>query len=649
MVVLPAPISPTNVIVRRAANAASAALPAALSAAGSHAAGIFGSPSIAVIAIHPRMGWASKRAFGAGVAGVAVAAGLMMPVAGQDREAPKSLLPPGFEAPAPAPAAPAPLLPGDSPPAEVPAAQPPPLLAPQPEEDTPAPPPDGYGAVAALPPGTPIGVLDAASGAFGGDAFSGSNGRFLAGLANRIAAPVASRWTAIALGRALLSRVPGPAGIGDGDWVAARAGLLLRVGAVIGARRLVDALPVERFTPATYTAAGAVSLAAADLAGLCPIAATGRALSEDPMWDLAWGMCAAMDGDDITAAGVIDAVRGGQVPAFDLRLAQRVVVLAGGAGRAEGLNWAEEEGLTPYRYGIASAAGVTVPADRLAALGPAHAGWAVRNAGVPAAARLALLRQAAVMGTLSAEELASGVAALAPGDANGGFPPGSRAGRLRDAFTGSAAGRAAAIAAIAADVTGNEDSYGALLEAASAAAALKPAAALAGRADTIIAALLAAGDTAAARAWAPAARRADGAVRARAQALLAAGTGAAMDADDYRNWRDETKASPRAQAMLLAALSGLGQARGGDWDELKRDAIRPLANRWTAALAAAARRRAAGEVVLLAATGLQGSWADVPPAHVEAIVAALAACGRGSEARLIAAEAVTRGAAKPAA
>jgi hypothetical protein len=96
--------------------------------------------------------------------------------------------------------------------------------------------------------------------------------------------------------------------------------------------------------------------------------------------------------------------------------------------------------------------------------------------------------------------------------------------------------------------------------------------------------------------------------------------------------------------MLLAALAGLGQARGSDWDGLKADLLRPLANRWTAALAAAAQRRAAGDVLMLAATGLQGGWADVPPAHVEAIVAALMAVGRPTEARLFAAEAVTRAA-----
>jgi hypothetical protein len=588
------------------------------------------------------MAWASKRAVLAGSAGV-IACGLLLaaPVVGQDagpnRDAPKSLLPPGFDTPAPAPsAAPAPLLPGTAaPPAEAATAEQAPLLTGQPGDVTPPAFVETQTA-AALPPGAPIGIIDAASGAFAADAFTGSNGRFLAGLANRIAGPVASRWVAITLGRALASRVPGPAGIGDGDWVAARAGLLVRMGAVDPARRLIDVLPQERYTPATYRVAGEVSLAAADLAGLCPIAATGRALSDDVMWDLAWGMCAAMDGDDITAAGVIDTVRNrrGALPAFDLRLAQRVVVLAGGAGRADGINWAEEEGLTPFRYGVASAAGVTVPADRLAALGPAHAGWAVRNAALPAATRFALLRQAAVLGTLSADELASAVAALAPADASGGFAADSRAGRLRDAFTGSPQDRAEAIAAIAGD-----DDYGGLLEAATAAAALKPAAALAGQSDVIIAALLAAGNTRAARAWWPVAQDADDDVRARAQALLAAGAGVAMDSGDVRAWRDAAKASPRREAMLAAALSGLGQARG-----LDRDGFKAISNRWTAALASAARRRAAGEVALLAATGLQGGWADVPPAHVEAIVAALMACGRVTEARLLAAEAITRSA-----
>jgi hypothetical protein len=40
---------------------------------------------------------------------------------------------------------------------------------------------------------------------------------------------------------------------------------------------------------------------------------------------------------------------------------------------------------------------------------------------------------------------------------------------------------------------------------------------------------------------------------------------------------------------------------------------------------------------------LQGAWADVPPLHVYHVVSALTRAGRPAEARLIAAEAVTRG------
>lgn len=568
---------------------------------------------------------------------------LAVPVAGQKQDSPKSLLPPGFDTPAPAPAAPPAPLPGLAPPA---APEPPPGEAPLLPAEAEAPMPvaaDPFAGQAGLPPGAPIGTLGPATGGLPITAFAGSNGRFVGALAGRISRPLSARWATIMLSRALLSRAPTPAGINDGDWVAARAGLLLRLGIVDGARRLIDALPVDRYTPATYQAAAQVSLAAGDIAGLCPIAATGRALSPSPLWDLAWGMCAAMDGDDITAANLMDSLRSQRrrVASFDVRLASRVVVLAGGAGRSDGINWDEMPGMTLYRYGVASAAGVPVPADRLAALGPAHAGWAVRNAGLADATRLGLLRPAAAIGALSAQELASGIAALSPADASGGFASGSRAANLRDAYTaGSASARGAAIAAL----RGDGRDHGALLETAGAAAALKPDAALADQADWIIAALLAAGDTRRARAWWPVAADADAAVKARAWALLAAAGTLPATMSEYRDFASRSGASDHGQAMVVAALAGL--SRSPAWDSAKADRVRPVSNRWTAALAAAARRGAAGEVMLLAATGLQaagsGGWADVPPAHVEAIVAALMATGRPTEARLLAAEAVMR-------
>jgi hypothetical protein len=598
---------------------------------------------------------------------VAAAALCLLPVAGAGQDRPKSLLPPGLDATPPAPA------PVPAPPLPLPQSQPQPQLgtlpptgpespdSPTPGDgelpplleagEAPPPAPDPFATRRSLPPGAPIGLFNVAPGGFDARAFAGSDGRFLAGLANRITAPIVSRWALITLRSALLTRVPGPAGINDGDWLAARAGLLMRLGEADGARKLLDALPVERFTPATYRAAAPVSLAAGDLAGLCPIAATGRALSQTPLWDLAFAMCAAMEGDDVTAASLIDALRNqpGRVAAFDVRLAGRVAVLAGGAGRAEGINWEEVDGISLYRYGVATAAGVPVPADRLPALGAAHAGWAVRNAGLQAAVRLALLRRAAMLGSLSAGELASGVAALSAADASGGFADDSRAGRLRAAFTaGSAEARGAALAAIRADLAPGEDPYGALLETATAAAALKPDAALAGTADQIIAALLAVGDARRARAWWPVADTADAAPRARAWALLATGAGGVpVTPAAFKDWRARTDQPDRAAAMLLAALSGLGQAGGRDWNGLKGDLLVPAQGRWASAIRAAGQRGAAGEVALLAATGLQAGkagWADVPPGHVEAIVAALVASGRPAEARRLAAEAVTRAA-----
>jgi len=587
-----------------------------------------------------------------------VAALLAAPAGSQPADKPKSLLPPGFDVPASSPAAaPAPLLPGVAPPtapsANASGADVPPLLSDAPADGVvlPPEPADPFAARAALPPGAPIGVFPAETkGGFGNDSFAGSNGRFLAVLAARITRPVASRWAAITLRRALLARVPGPRGLGDGDWVAARSGLLLRQGEVDGARRLIDVLPVDRFTPATYAMAAQVSLAAADIAGLCPIAATGRALTPGPLWDLAYGMCAAMEGDELTSANIIDVLRGQRrrVAPFDVRLAQRVAVLAGGAGRsgrADGVNWEEVEGLTVYRYGVATAAGVPVPADRLAALGPAHAGWVVRNPAVSGETRLALLRAAAMQGNLSTAELASGVSALSPADANGGFASGSRAANLRDAFTaGAPAARAAAMAAIRASVSAGGDAYGALLETATAAAALRPEAALASDSPAIIAALLAAGNERAASRWWPIARAADDDARVRAWALLAVGSDVTASASSFKEWRSGTDASPRSAAVLLAALSGLGAARGQDWDGLRRELITPTPGRWRTAIDNAARRGAAGEVALLAATGLQGGWADVPPAHIEAIVAALVATEHRAEARQFAAEAVTRAA-----
>lgn len=582
---------------------------------------------------------------------------------------------PPAEVPAPVPAEPRSLLPdvfgdpvagsdaGSAPPASVSgaeAAAPAPVpaatapLAPLPGATAPLPGTTGIGAALAgavpaadpfatsVPPdGNAYGPLTPENGGFGPATFAGSRGLFLAGLGRRMTTPVGSRWVAITLRRALLSQSPTPTDIVPGDWVAARASLLLRNGEIDGAKAMVDGIAVDRYSPGLYKVAAQVALAAGDLGGLCPIAVTGRSLYADATWQLAVGMCAALQGDDITAAGIFDDLRADakDIEPFDLRLGERIATLAGGAGRASNVEWSEAPGLNLFRYGIATAAGVAVPAELLPALGAARFGWLVRSPGVPAEVRLASLRPAAVLGSVSADELVSGIAALSAGDAAD-----SPAARLRTAFAGASLNdRMAAMKAIWVSSKGTDGRYGALIESGNAATRLPVGAGAADASADIIAALLAIGQADAARRWWPVADGAGGKVRATAWALLATGSGGVpLDSDEFKNWRTQSGADDRRAALLLAALAGLGQAQGGGWTDLRDELLPRATNSWTRAIAAAGAAGRSGEVAILAASGMQGALGDLPPLHLYHIVTALVRTGHAAEARLIAAEVMTR-------
>lgn len=484
------------------------------------------------------------------------------------------------------------------------------------------------------------GPLTPAMGGYGAAAFEGADGVFVSGMVRRIRAPLASRWAHIVLRRALLSQGPAPAGVAPADWIAARAALLTRMGEADGAVLLVDAVPVDRFSPLLYKVAGQAHLAAADPAGLCPLAQTGTAVSQDPLWRLAVGMCGGMSGDDLTAAATFDALRGGRiVDPFDLQLAERIATLSGGGGRAANIEWQLAPGLTPYRLGIALAAGVRVPDERLAGLGPVRAGWVLRAPGVGDTARLAAVGPAAALGIASATELVSTISATAT-DAEG--LAASPAANLRAAFAAaSVADRYTAIKAIRDAAKTPYARYAALLETSLPAARLPVDSAHADDAADIVAALMAGGNDARAAAWWRAVQGSD-AAQARTWGLLAAGGGVPATPALFEAWRAADKDDHRA-ALLLAGLTGLGRA-DARWDALREElGTAAPANSWTRAIAAAAAAGRTGEVAVLAASGLQCDWTAVPPAHFAAIIAAMTRVGLIREARLMVAEAVSRG------
>lgn len=594
-----------------------------------------------------------KRTVALALAGAAL---LAWPSTGQTppgEAGPKSLLPDSFAAPAPKPAVPA----ATAPDAAAPASATPPAATPVADAlaagalpSTAAAAPDPFDLPSATGRTVDVaGPLTPAIGGYGMGAFAGSNARFVAGLMRRVDAPIASRWAHIVLRRALLSESATPVGINPADWIAARAALLLRMGEVDGAKALVDFVPADRFTPTLFRVAGQVQFAAADPAGICPIAATGVAVSRDPLWPLSEAMCAALQGDDVSAARGFDAVRDtGDVDVFDVMLGERVATIAGGGGRAANIAWDEIDALTPYRFGVTTAAGVAVPPELLAKLAAATRGasygWVWRASGMAPEARAAAARPAAGLGIASVSE----IVALRSTDAGASSGP---AADLRRAYVAATTSeRVAAMRSIWGSGSTEGDRYGAHVETALAAARLPVDSAFAADAPDIVGSMLSAGLAPAAARWARVGANGDAATRGRVWALLAAGGAVAVTPKAMTDWlasaNGDTRAATRHRAaLLLAALDALGRTRSDSgWDAVRTDlGLTPVTDSWTRAIDAAAAAGRPGEVAVLAGTGLQTAWGGVPAAHFGHIIAAYARVGRSAEAQLLAAEAVMRG------
>jgi hypothetical protein len=140
--------------------------------------------------------------------------------------------------------------------------------------------------------------------------------------------------------------------------------------------------------------------------------------------------------------------------------------------------------------------------------------------------------------------------------------------------------------------------------------------------------------------WGPIADGLDGDDGDRAWSILA--VGAPRPVVDLSAGRVEAfteAADPHRGRMLVAALAGLGRIP----DPAAYGVSPAPRSRWANLIAAAARADQPGTVALLAGVGMQTpSWRGVPPEHLFHIVRALRAVGHEYEARMIAAEAMTR-------
>jgi hypothetical protein len=483
-----------------------------------------------------------------------------------------------------------------------------------------------------------VGALTPDNWGLGQNEFGNANGLFLAALMRRLDAPLPSRWESILLRRALLSQIPAPANMNPVDWVAERAWLLLRMGEADAARILVQSVDVDQFTPRMFTVAVQTALATADPAGLCPLVEPGRAVSDEPIWPLADAMCAALHGDSARASELIDQARGQSgAGGIDLLLAEKVIGAGLNTRRAVSIQWDGVDSINSWRFGIASATGLKIPDTLMSGVGPQVWAWEARAPMIPLDQRVEAAQVAASLGVFSSASLVEMYSSLAdttdPSDIEG-----TVGGRLRKAFVGGDyKARVDAMHGLWDDAKDPIDRHARLILTATAAARIPPSGSYGDRTADLIASMMTAGlDQPAAR-WGPAV---DSLGDDRAWSILAVGSerpGVDLGSGRVRDF--VKRADPEKGKLLVAALAGLGRLRDPSAYGVNPSPV----TRWEAMIEAAGRNHQAGTVALLAGIGMQTpDWRGVPPEHLYQIVSALRAVGHEYEARMIAAEAMSR-------
>lgn len=494
-----------------------------------------------------------------------------------------------------------------------------------------------------LPPGARrslarIGPLSSETGGLPANAF-GSRGIYASRLMDNLRQPLVSRWSFILLRRAMLSGVDTPRTINGADFIASRANLLLRQGDAASARLLVQSVDVDKASPRLRQVVLPIYLANADPAGLCPYVPTMAGTDES--WRLVQAMCAALVGESGTATAIVDRVqRSGRLAAIDVKLAEKIVGAGLASRRSVTIRWDDVERLTAWRLGLATAAGVEIPSELWQTATPAMRRWAVQMPMLPAEKRFPFLAEASAYGTMSSRGYVDLVSLTADADEPSDAIA-TKGAQLRAAFMlADLSARVSAILGLSEADAG----YSGQVLAARAAARVGPVDLGDEENYGLISAMFAGGLDRNAMAWAPKV-----AVGTSGWGLLAVGSptplvgvSAGQVADFAAD--DDSEGQLRTQ-MLAAALIGLDRVQGDDVATLSRDYALELGKQtsWTRAIDEAARRNEAGTVALLAAIGLQGrNWQGVPPRHIYHITRALRMVGLGAEARMIAAEAITR-------
>ena len=584
------------------------------------------------------------------------------------QDAPESLLPPGFDQPAPTPAPtprasarPAPALGGGS--TAVPVIQPLPGAGAAPRAPT------GRSIADQLDPAllqqlidaqrpradipaqearslTRAGLLDKSEGGFAAEDTRVLNGSYVRAVLEGTKGPLVSRWGSILLRRALVSRLTVPAGMNGADWVALRARVLLRMGEVDAARALVQQVDSGAFTPALENSALDAYVATADILGACPVVAITAARRQEAEWQMIRQICRSFEGEGTGAMAELERLRrhgvGGGYQNVDLLLAQKYAGSALESRKAVKIEWDKVEELTPWRYALALAVGIEPPKALLDKAGHRFDPWAARAPMLALNKRADAADFAAGRGILSSAALVDLWSQIyGDDDVEGNWKGNSE--QLRQAYVATEpSARLAAMQSLWGDRS-DPRAYSRLVLTAYAAARMPAVADFADKSGELIASMLTAGLDRNAGRWLPVVEEGS-----QGWALVVVGTQGSgqVGSGALSTFHDDDPSKDGARSkMLLAGLYGLGRVDRAVAGDFAGDlgVVLNRQTRWTKAIHAAAESGNQTLVALLAGVGMQGeSWTQMTPLALYHIVSALRRVGLEPEARMIAAEAVAR-------
>lgn len=602
----------------------------------------------------------------------AVLAAAGIPALGQQK--PESILPPGFDqTPAPRPTSPAPRPATSSPP---PAARPPassPERGPSPVATTASPAPLASGSPAPLSPLAPldlpsglptpvpvatdpltglpiapparyvlparsrrslamIGIAPVNEKMLDPRAFGNADGRYVDALMRRTGAPLASRWVSIALRRLLVQPLATPANVNGADFAAERAWLLLKMGESVAARAIVQSVDTDNYSPRLYEVALQAGLATGDPAALCPLVDGAMKVSSERAWPVLRAMCVSLTNVSAAARPAM-AVAKRTAGGIDLQLAQKLIG-RGSLRQDVTIDWDSVPSLTIWRYGLAMAAGETIPDELFAGFSPRVRYWQALSPQIDPVRRAPYADAAAEQGVLSNLALVDLYGQVDAGDQQGTIPNGVAA-DLRTAYAAPTRdARLDAMRGLWRTADGTSAPYARLILTARAAARI-PVVLGTANSDELVASMISAGlDRTAAR-WKGAVTRGS-----LGWALIAL-----ADPDGTERYGSGDVGAlfgggERAR-MFAAGLAGLGRLDPAAASGYGVDVGET--NSWTRAIERAAAERRPGEVLVLAGVGMQTPvWGGVSPTALYHTVNALRVVGLGGVARMVAAEAVTR-------